>query len=107
MKPKFLYINPVGGNPAGTNLSASRRREIYSICSEHDILILEDDPYFYLHFSSEPMQSFLSIDVDGRVIRFDSFSKILSSGIRVGFTTGPKELLRPIMMHMQVRVKEL
>ena len=66
------------------------------------MLILEDDPYFYLHFSNEPVKSFLSMDTDGRVIRFDSFSKILSSGIRLGFTTGPKELLQPIMLHMQV-----
>ena len=48
--------------------------------------------------------SFLSLDVDGRVIRFDSFSKILSSGLRLGFVTGPKPLLRHLMLHMQASV---
>ncbi len=52
------------------------------ICSEHDILILEDDPYFYLQPEVDLIPSFLSMDEDGRVIRFDSFSKIFSSGIR-------------------------
>ena len=33
--------------------------------------------------------SLLRIDTDGRVLRFDSFSKILSAGLRVGFVTGP------------------
>merc|ERR1712218_463351 len=36
--------------------------------------------------------------------RFDSFSKILSSGIRLGFVTGPKELIQRIVLHMQVSV---
>ena len=46
--PRVMYLNPTGANPTGYNLSLERRREIYRICSEHDILILEDDPYFYL-----------------------------------------------------------
>ncbi len=52
------------------------------ICSEHDILILEDDPYYYLQPEADLIPSFLSMDEDGRVMRFDSFSKIFSSGIR-------------------------
>ncbi len=32
----------------------------------------------------------------GRVVRFDSFSKILSAGLRLGFVTGPKEVLDAI-----------
>ena len=46
--PKVMYVNPTGANPTGYNLSLDRRRQIYQICSEHDIIILEDDPYFYL-----------------------------------------------------------
>lgn len=51
--PKVMYVNPTGANPTGYNLSLGRRREIYRICSDHDILILEDDPYFYLQVSGE------------------------------------------------------
>jgi aspartate/methionine/tyrosine aminotransferase len=36
----------------------------------------------------------------GRVLRFDSFSKILSSGIRIGFVTGPTPLLDAIDQHV-------
>lgn len=45
--------------------------------------------------------SLLSMDIDGRVIRFDSFSKVLSSGLRLGVVTGPQTLLRQIELHMQ------
>ncbi|XP_045597418.1 kynurenine/alpha-aminoadipate aminotransferase, mitochondrial isoform X4 [Procambarus clarkii] len=48
--------------------------------------------------------SFLSMDTDGRVLRFDSFSKILSSGLRIGYVTGPKPLIERIVLHEQVSV---
>jgi tryptophan aminotransferase len=36
----------------------------------------------------------------GRVLRFDSFSKIISAGIRIGFVTGPAPLLDAIDIHV-------
>jgi kynurenine/2-aminoadipate aminotransferase len=103
-RPKFLYINPTGANPTGTVLPEGRRREIYALCCQYNLLLLEDDPYYYLQFSEagERPPSFLSLDTEGRVLRFDSFSKILSSGIRLGFVTGPRELVQRIVLHMQV-----
>lgn len=32
----------------------------------------------------------------GHVVRFDSFSKLLAAGMRMGFATGPKEILHAI-----------
>jgi len=68
-RPKVLYANPTGANPSGTVLPAERKREIYDICSEYDILILEDDPYYFMQFSDRREASFLSMDRDCRVIR--------------------------------------
>lgn len=101
--PKLLYLNPNGANPTGTTLSLDRRKEIYRIAQEYDLLILEDDPYYFLQFSDR-VPSLLSMDTDGRVVRFDSFSKILSAGMRVGYVTGPKALLERINFHMQVSI---
>merc|ERR1712107_498834 len=94
------------GNPTGTLLSVERRKEIYQLCCEYNLLLLEDDPYYYLQFGDKESRppSFLSLDTQGRVLRFDSFSKILSSGIRLGFVTGPKPLIDTIVLHMQVSV---
>ena len=102
--PKIMYINPTGANPTGTVLTPERRKEIYQIACDYNILILEDDPYFYMQFGDCKVPSLLSMDTEGRVLRFDSFSKILSSGIRLGFVTGPKPLVNQIMLHMQVSV---
>ncbi|XP_027853409.2 kynurenine/alpha-aminoadipate aminotransferase, mitochondrial-like isoform X2 [Aphis gossypii] len=99
--PKMIYLNPTASNPAGTTLPTHRKREIYKLACEYNMLILEDDPYYYLHFEKENPVSFLSMDTEGRVLRFDSFSKIMSSGLRVGFITGPKTLLHRVELHMQ------
>lgn len=48
--------------------------------------------------------SFLSMDTEGRVLRFDSFSKVLSSGLRLGYVTGPKPLVERIVLHKQVSI---
>jgi len=53
-------------------------------------------------YQRPPNSSYFSMDREGRVLRFDSFSKVLSSGIRIGFATGPAALIDRIQLHMQV-----
>ncbi|XP_047407578.1 kynurenine/alpha-aminoadipate aminotransferase, mitochondrial [Sciurus carolinensis] len=100
--PKFLYTIPNGNNPTGNSLTGDRKKEIYELARKYDFLIIEDDPYYFLQFNKPWEPTFLSMDVDGRVIRADTFSKILSSGLRVGFITGPKPLIDRIVLHVQV-----
>jgi kynurenine/2-aminoadipate aminotransferase len=70
-------------------------------------VLLEDDPYYYLQLPTKsnpevkPVASFMSMDVDGRVIRLDSFSKIISSGLRMGFVTGPKAIVEQLQIDQQ------
>ncbi|XP_050308308.1 kynurenine/alpha-aminoadipate aminotransferase, mitochondrial-like isoform X1 [Anthonomus grandis grandis] len=99
--PKVIYLNPTGSNPTGVTMSLERRREVYDICCKYNILILEDDAYYFLHFLEEQPVSFLSLDVEGRVIRFDSMSKVLSSGLRLAWLTGPKQLVHNVELHIQ------
>ena len=61
------------------------------------------DAYYFLQFGEKRAPSLFSMDTDGRVLRFDSFSKIVSSGLRLGFVTGPKPLVDRIALHGQVR----
>ncbi len=42
------------------------------------------------------------MDTEGRVIRLDSFSKIVGAGLRLGFITGPTPLIQKIEYHIQV-----
>lgn len=104
--PRVLYVIPTAGNPTGTTISVDRRRQIYKIAQDYDLMIIEDDPYYYLSFEGCFPPSFLSLDVDGRVIRTDSFSKILSSGIRIGFASGPKAMIQTMLMHLEATLAQ-
>lgn len=42
----------MGHNPTSGVLSLQRRRELYDVCCKYDVLICEDDPYWYLQFPS-------------------------------------------------------
>ncbi|KAH7919876.1 hypothetical protein BV22DRAFT_993489, partial [Leucogyrophana mollusca] len=48
--------------------------------------------------------SYFQLELDapevGRVLRFDSLSKILSAGMRIGFASGPKPFLDAIDLHI-------
>ena len=100
-RPRVIYIVPSAANPTGATLDLGRRQRIYSIAREYDLLILEDDPYHWLQYGGRRIPSFLSLDRDNRVLRFDSFSKLLSSGMRLGWATGPKALIERIELHTQ------
>ncbi|KAG7461963.1 hypothetical protein MATL_G00196690 [Megalops atlanticus] len=99
--PRILYTIPNGGNPTGASMTTERKREVYQLAREYDLLIIEDDPYYFLQFEKPWAPTFLSMDVDGRILRTDSFSKILSSGLRIGFVTGPKPLVDRVVLHIQ------
>uniref|UniRef100_A0A667YZH1 Kynurenine/alpha-aminoadipate aminotransferase, mitochondrial n=2 Tax=Myripristis murdjan TaxID=586833 RepID=A0A667YZH1_9TELE len=99
--PKILYTIPNGGNPTGASMTTERKKAVYELARQYDMLIIEDDPYYFLQFEKPWAATFLSMDVDGRIIRTDSFSKILSSGLRMGFVTGPKPLVDRVVLHIQ------
>ena len=48
--PRVLYLVPNGQNPVSYVAPLERKRALYRVCQEHDLMIVEDDPYFYLQF---------------------------------------------------------
>ena len=69
-------------------------------------MTLPDDPYFYLYYGDTPRPaSYFELERDqpqvGRVVRFDSLSKVLSSGLRIGFVSGPDPIVQAIDMHVR------
>src|SRR3954469_12572508 len=84
--PAFLYVIPTFQNPSGRTLSTERRRRIVELALEHDLLVLEDDPYGLIRFEGEPQPSLFELaGGDGRIAYSSSFSKTIAPGIRVGW----------------------
>jgi 2-aminoadipate transaminase len=94
---KFLYTIPNYHNPAGVSLSAERRPRILEICHEHDILVLEDNPYGLLGFDNEPFRA-LRADEAERVIYLGSFSKTFAPGFRVGWVLAPHAVREKLVL---------
>ncbi|KAH7102888.1 TdiD protein [Auriculariales sp. MPI-PUGE-AT-0066] len=98
--PKVMYTVPYGNNPSGSTTTEARRREILALAHKYNFLIIEDCPYYFLYFDSKPRPpSYFSLDTEGRVLRIDSFSKVLAAGLRICFATGPTPLLVAIDLH--------
>ncbi|KAL0565611.1 hypothetical protein V5O48_016415, partial [Marasmius crinis-equi] len=106
-RPKLLYVIPVAQNPTGATMTLERKKAVYDICVKYDVVICEDDPYYFLqlpayaspeHRVSRPQSemtsqelvaslvpTFVSLDWQGRVIRLETFSKTLGPGNRLGY----------------------
>ncbi len=105
-KPKFIYLIPTFGNPSGAMLSLERRKRVLELAVQHNVLIVEDDPYGDLYFGEAPPPSLLALSsqVPGsreRLVHCGSLSKVLSPGLRVGWMVGPAELLGKATMCKQ------
>jgi 2-aminoadipate transaminase len=96
-RPKFIYTVPNFHNPAGVTMSLERRRKLVRIAGERELLILEDNPYGLLRYEGEALPTLYSLD-DEFVIYASTFSKILSPGVRLGWTVAPP----PITAKMQI-----
>ncbi|EFX02649.1 aromatic aminotransferase [Grosmannia clavigera kw1407] len=128
-KPHLLYTVPSGQNPTGTTQSLERRQALYDVCRRHDVFILEDEPYYFLQmppyvrsrdaaaapgpgdgqtppsaeaFLQSLIPTMVSLDVDGRVMRLDSFSKVLVPGSRMGWVTASEQVVERYVRHSEV-----
>ncbi len=84
-RAKMLYTIPNYHNPTGSTLSVERRHRLLDFCEAHDILIVEDDAYGEIGFEERLPQSLFSMSQGRGVIKIGTFSKILATGLRVGW----------------------
>ncbi|GAO14441.1 hypothetical protein UVI_02031660 [Ustilaginoidea virens] len=121
-KPHVLYTVPSGQNPTGATQGLERRKAIYAVAQRHDMFIIEDEPYYFLQmqpytgrdkprvppptsveeFLSSLVPTLVSIDVDGRVLRMDSVSKVLVPGSRLGWVVASEQIIERYKHHAEV-----
>ena len=101
-KAKLLYLIPTFQNPSGITSTAENRHAVYALAKKYGVVILEDNPYGELRFAGADVPTYKSFDTDGIVIYCSSFSKILSSGMRIGFVNAPAEIIAKMVVAKQV-----
>jgi DNA-binding transcriptional MocR family regulator len=87
-------------------LPLERRKKILQLAAQHQVLVVEDDPYGELYFGNPPPPSIMALAHDVPEAKpwlayCGSFSKVLSPGIRVGWMIAPPELLAKATMCKQ------
>jgi 2-aminoadipate transaminase len=100
-RPKFIYTVPNFHNPAGVTMSLERRRKLVRIAGERELLVLEDNPYGLLRYEGTPLPTLRSLDGGEFVIYASTFSKILSPGVRLGWTVAPAPVLQKLNIGKQ------
>jgi 2-aminoadipate transaminase len=100
-RPKFIYSVPSFQNPAGVTLSFERRRRLVELAREHEVLVVEDNPYGLLRYGGEPLPPLYQLDGGDYVVYIGTFSKILSPGIRLGWAVAPPPVMEKIVLGKQ------
>ncbi|QJQ94872.1 MULTISPECIES: PLP-dependent aminotransferase family protein [Halomonadaceae] len=94
-RPKLVFINSVFQNPTGTTLAPAVAHRLLQLAEAHDFQIIEDDIYADLQHTPTPRLA--ALDGLNRVVYLGSFSKTLSSSLRVGFIAARSPLLQRLV----------
>ncbi|PVZ32956.1 PLP-dependent aminotransferase family protein [Pseudomonas sp. CC120222-01a] len=90
-RPRCLFTNSLYQNPTGTSLTPKVAYRLLELAREHDLRIIEDD--IYADFQEGPATRLATLDSEQRVIYLASFSKTLSSSLRVGYLVADAPLV--------------
>ncbi len=91
----ILHISPSHHFPTGLVTPVSRRYELLSWASQSDgRYIIEDDYDSEFRLLGKPIPALQSIDVSEKVIYINTFSKSLSSTIRISYMVLPDSLMQ-------------
>jgi GntR family transcriptional regulator, regulator for abcA and norABC len=90
---RMIFLNPTFQNPSGAFYPNEQRKAILDISSEFGIPVVEDDPYSLTSFHEGEILTLKSMDNNGNVLYISSLSKIVASGLRIGWIIGPKAVI--------------
>lgn len=90
----ILHITPSHQYPTGIVMPVMRRLELLAwSLKKSGRYIIEDDYDSELRLEGKPIPSFKSIDTEERVIYINTFSKTLSSTVRISYMVLPDSLM--------------
>ena len=94
-KVDVLHISPSHHFPTGIVMPVSRRYELLGWAAKAEgRYIIEDDYDSEFRLTGKPVPSLQSIDVQEKVIYMNTFTKTLSSTVRISYMVLPEHLVR-------------
>lgn len=91
--PKLVFVTPSHQHPTGRLMTLARRTEFLALGRPGKTWIVEDDYDGEFHYDSRPVPSLQGIDAHGCVFYVGTFSKAMTSDIRLGYLVVPAALV--------------
>lgn len=90
---QIAHVSPTHHFPTGITMPVSRRYELLGWANEKDgRYIIEDDYDSEFRLNGKPIPPLSSLDVSGKIIYMNTFSKSLTSTIRISYMVLPEQL---------------
>ncbi len=96
-KISFIYTMMDFNCPTGISWSDEKKRQLIYLANKYKTYILEDDFASDLYYKKERKIFLKNLDKENKIVIYiKSYSKILASGLRIGFMILPNELVEKI-----------
>ena len=95
LSPKLFITTPTVHHPTGGSIAQGTAFRVLQLAERYDFRIVEDDALGVLHPDSPTRLA--GLDGLNRVIYVNSFSKVLSPRLRVGYVAGRREFVRDLV----------
>jgi 2-aminoadipate transaminase len=97
-RTKLLYVVPTFQNPTGITLPEIDRRRMLELCREHQVTIVEDDPYRSYNFSTTvlPPTMWQLRAAENQIVFIGSLSKLLYPSVRTGYTVSSPQIAQAV-----------
>lgn len=91
---KVIHVTPYKSYPTGITAPASKRFEYLAWAKKNGGIIIEDDFASEFSVNAKPVETIFSMDRENNVIYINTFSKSLTSAIRIGYMILPQRLVK-------------
>jgi GntR family transcriptional regulator/MocR family aminotransferase len=98
-----VFVTPSRQFPLGPTLPLARRLELLDWAATANSFIIEDDFDSEHRYEGAPLPALMSLDRKGRVIYMGSFSKVVSSSLRLGFLVAPEWMVAAFHERLRLR----
>jgi DNA-binding transcriptional MocR family regulator len=91
---RIAYLTPTFQNPTGSVMPRSARKEVSRIASELGVPIIDDGVLADLNIDGSPPPPLAADNPDALVLTIGSISKLICSGLRVGWVRAPEPIIQ-------------
>ncbi|MGY3037129.1 GntR family transcriptional regulator/MocR family aminotransferase [Bradyrhizobium sp. USDA 4354] len=92
-RARLIVVTPSHQYPLGVSMGLERRLELLDWANKNDVWVIEDDYNSEFRHQDSMIASLRSLDREGRVIYFGTFSKIMMPNLRLGYLVANRHFI--------------